>query len=108
MPSEDTNPSNLPAVAEIKPPSVVEQDLITTLQQGTPMQQLLGTVFQEVGGMDFMVEWAEEFPTEFIRIMMAANPPPIQNPQGKGDTNINLVMHPALAPGPLDNAKPIN
>ena len=66
------------------------------------MQQLLGEVFEELGGIDFVTDWAEENPGDFMRIMMAANPPPIAGPGVSGGA-VHLHMHPALAqPGPLD------
>lgn len=65
----------------------------------TPMQGLLAETLDRLGGMDFVQEWAEDNPNEFMRLLAAAFPAP-QQPSG-GQT-INLNMHPALAPGPLD------
>ena len=64
------------------------------------MQQLLGATLERLGGMDFVQDWAEEHPSEFMRLLMAANPD--TTAKASGGQTINLNLHPALAPGPLD------
>ena len=75
--------------------------LVEAFENGTPMQQMLGRVLEEVGGMDFMVDFAEENPGEFMRMLMAANPPPVQSHKAGGG-GIHIHVPPTLAPGPLD------
>ena len=72
--------------------------LAAAFTSGTPMQQMLGQVLDELGGLDFVVNWAEECPGDFMRLLMAATPSPTAG--GSGGTHIHV--HPALAPGPLD------
>ena len=50
--------------------------LAEAFSNGTPMQQMLGQVLEELGGISFVVDWAEESPGEFMRLVMAATPPP--------------------------------
>ena len=75
--------------------------LAEAFTSGSPMQQMLGAVLDELGGIDFVVDWAEEYPGEFMRLVMAANPPPVQQ-QRQAQPNISLNIHPGLKPGPLD------
>ena len=75
-------------------------------EQGTPMQRLMGQVLDELGGVDFLVDWAEENPGEYVRILMAANPAPQQiaaAPGQPGGSGIHLHLHPSLAPTQLDD-----
>jgi hypothetical protein len=78
-------------------------------EQGTPMQRLMGQVLEELGGIDFLVDWAEENPGEYVRILMAANPAPqqIATPAGGAGngSGIHLHVHPALAPTSLDGGR---
>lgn len=69
---------------------------------GSPMQQMFGAVLDELGGLDFVTNWAEDNPDSFMRLLMAANPAPIQNPHGGGGSTINIQLPDALRPGPLD------
>jgi hypothetical protein len=69
--------------------------------QGSTMQRLLGAVYEELGGLEFVVGWAEDNPSDFMRMLMAANPPLSQHGPG-GVPAMNLHIHPGLAPGPLD------
>jgi hypothetical protein len=88
LPAKAPDLSNLPA------------PLAESLGQGTPMQQVFGMVLQELGGIDFMVDWAEEAPGEFIRLLVAQSGPVGVPTAGGGGTHIHL--HPALSQGPLD------
>jgi len=82
-----------------KLPANPSTDLIAAFEQGTPMQRLLGSTLERLGGLDFVEEWAEQNPSEFMRMLMAASPQPAG---GGSSQTINLNMHPALAPGELD------
>jgi len=77
--------------------------IIEALREGGPMQKMLGGVFEELGGINFMTDWAEENPTEFVKLLMSQFPA-VQHSHagGSSSTNLNLVIHPALQPGPLD------
>ena len=76
--------------------------LAAAFAEGSPMQQLLGRVLNELGGVDAVVDWAEENMNDFMRLLMAASPPPA-GPQIPGiQNNTHLHVHPALVPGPLD------
>jgi len=76
---------------------------IDAFQEGTPMQKLLGRTLEELGGLDFVVEWAENNPDGFMRLMLAVNPSP-QTHGGGGVQGpvINLNLPQGLGPGPLD------
>jgi len=82
-----------------KPPAPIQKDLVTTLKEGTPMQQLFGQTFEELGGQDFFTDWAEENPGTFIQMMMSLMP---QQHTPSGNTANVINIHPGLAPGPLD------
>lgn len=68
--------------------------------QGSPIQRLLGETLNELGGVDFLVEWAEDYPDQFMRILLAANPALL--PGGNSGPTINLNLPPGCGPGPLD------
>jgi hypothetical protein len=70
---------------------------------GSPMQRLLGAVYEELGGLDFVLGWAEDNPGDFMRMLMAANPVSMPG-QGNNASTLNLHVHPGLVPGPLDGA----
>lgn len=76
------------------------KDLTTALKQGTPMQRLFGETFEELGGIDFFTEWAEDNPTTFIQLMIAQMPQ--AHPSGGQSASNVINIHPGLAPGPLD------
>lgn len=80
-----------------KPPATMEQ----ANANSHPFHRMLGKTLLDLGGEDFIADWAEEHPSEFMRLMMATVPP--QQPAGsKGSNAININLHPGLAPGPLD------
>lgn len=89
----------------LKPLNEVEEAVFQSFQEGTAMQQMLGAVLKEVGGIEFVVEWAEDNPDKFMGMVMAANPAPMS---GGGGGSLNLVIHPALQAGPLDGVKDVN
>ena len=85
------------------PATVVEREIIAAFTAGSPMQRLMGAALEGVGGVSFVQEWAEENPGEFMQMLLATNPP--SHPGGSSGNTINLNMHPALAPGPLDQGR---
>lgn len=93
---------NLPAIPDDL------KDLPAPLAQefaaGTPMQRLFGTVLNELGGVSFLAEWAEEYPTQFVQIMVAQFPG-VAAAAPTGGTGTNIHIHPSLSPSPLDAGK---
>jgi hypothetical protein len=85
---------NLPAVQ-------AEREILATFNAGTPMQRLMGLVLDECGGVNFLVNWAEEYPNEFVQVLMAANPTAAQS----SSNTLNLNLHPSLSAGPLDTGR---
>jgi len=68
-----------------------------------PFHEQLADAYEAIGGVEALQEWAEDNPGEFFRMMMKASPPPMQTAKGgAGGMTLNLSLHPALAPGPLD------
>jgi len=68
------------------------------------MQKLLGRTLEELGGLDFVVEWAEGNPDGFMRLMLAVNPTQQAHTTATGVQGpvINLNLPQGLGPGPLD------
>lgn len=64
-----------------------------------PLHGMMGEVFEELGGQDFLLTWAEENQTEFIRMMIKLAPPAIPKGQQGG---IHLHVHSDLQPTVLD------
>lgn len=68
-----------------------------------PFHEQLAEAYEAIGGVTALQEWAEDHPGDFFRMMMKASPPPMQTAKGgAGGMTLNLSLHPALAPGPLD------
>ena len=70
------------------------------MEQSHPRHGLLAEVLEEVGGIDFIVNWAEEHPTQFMQILMASVPA-AQQPKQQ-DAKLALHIHPGLEAGQLD------
>jgi phage terminase large subunit-like protein len=75
-----------------------QKQVAKAFAEGSPMQQLFGAVFERLGGLDFMEEWAEEHPGEFMRLFIAVNPPLTHNNSGGG---VVININPELA-APID------
>ena len=60
---------------------------------------MMADVFEELGGEEFLLSWAEENQTEFIRMMLKLAPPAI--PKGASG-GIHLHIHSDLQPTALD------
>jgi hypothetical protein len=72
------------------------------LAKQNPVHGMMGRVADRMGGEEAMLEWAEENPTEFYKLLIKVAPaaPP------KGQTGgIHLHVHNGLQPGPLDLAQ---
>ena len=76
-----------------------ELTLTQRLAQQHPLPGMLGEVFEELGGPEFLLTWAEENQIEFIKMMMKLAPPAIPKGQTGG---ITLHVHTALGPTVLD------
>ncbi len=64
-----------------------------------PLHGMMADVFEELGGEEFLLTWAEDNQTEFIRMMLKLAPPAIP----KGQTGaIHLHVHSDLQPTELD------
>lgn len=71
------------------------------LQSQHPLHGMMAEVFEELGGQEFLLSWAEENQTEFVRMMLKLAPPAIP----KGQTGaIHLHVHSDLQPTALDVA----
>ena len=70
-------------------------------EQGSPLQRLFGETLHELGGLDFFTEWAEDYPEQFVRLLIAVNPPAVLQGPNSGPT-INLNLPAGCGPGPLD------
>jgi len=69
------------------------------LKDNHPLHGLLADVLEELGGMEFVVTWAEENPTAFMQMIMASIP---NHSAPSGDAKLQLHIHPGLQAGPLD------
>lgn len=69
------------------------------LQSQHPLHGMMADVFEELGGEEFLLSWAEENQTEFIRMMLKLAPPAIPKGQQGG---IHLHVHSDLQPTALD------
>lgn len=88
------------------PAKLSEAQILAPFNEGSPMQKLLGRVLEEVGGIEFIVDWAEEHPGEFMRMVMAANPPAPTGHPAQQSTGVHIHLPEGLGPGPLDVTPP--
>jgi hypothetical protein len=89
------------------PPSVPKAaDPIQNLKQqyandgGNPLGEIFIEVLDAVGGMDYLIEFAEDHPTQFIPILLRLMPVASASSQSSG--GVHLHVHPSLQAGPLD------
>lgn len=84
---------------------VTDQTLPKTIKDQLANQHslhgLMGEVFEDLGGKEFLMTWAEENPDKFINHLMKLAPPAI--PKGQ-QGSIHLHVHNDLVPGALDVA----
>ncbi len=83
------------------PATTKKQTLAETLANQHSLHGMLGEVFEELGGKDFLLDWAEENPDKFITHLMRLAPPAI--PKGQQGA-IHLHVHSDLQPSALDVA----
>ena len=89
-------------MADNLPAKLTTRELVEPFLEGTPFQRLLGTVLDELGGTDFVVEWAEENPTAFMTMLAATMPPPDTGNVQTGGNQLHVHLPEGLGPGPLD------
>lgn len=73
------------------------QAVVKAMREQHPIYGAFGMVFQEIGGVDGLAEWAADNPTDFYRIfsrMVPADP--------SSATAINIQINNQLGPTQLD------
>ena len=86
---------------EIKKPETTLVAVRRALETEAPLHQMMGEVLEEVGGIDFLVNWAEDNPSAFVNILMKLAPPKAVS-QGPGSMHLHVDMPNGLTPGALD------
>ena len=78
---------------------------VAQLRSQHGLHGVLANVFDSLGGEDFILEWAEDNPGPFIKLLFAATPTmqPVSGVQG----DVNLIVHHTLGPTSLDDEKDI-
>lgn len=89
----DIMPASKEALARV-------QRLSTALTAQHAMHGILASVFERVGGEDFIVRWATDHPGPFIKLLVGATPG--LQPQTGFQGDVNLHIHHTLAPSKLD------
>jgi hypothetical protein len=79
--------SNLPALRD-------------ALKDAPVFHQILGEILDELGGMPFLVDWAEQNPTIFVQMLAAAAMPPAR--VTTHNTQFNLQMPEGISTSLLD------
>ena len=82
---------------QAKPPATMEEAFAGT----HPLKQMLAKTLEDLGGQEFLNGWAEEYPTEYVRIMIGFMPDHTPAAQ-KQEPGMHLHLHPGLQAGPLD------
>ena len=73
------------------------------LSKAPIFHQMLGEILEELGGMDFLVDWAESNPTAYVQMLMAAATPPAHPGGGNSSAlHLRLEMPAGIQASPLD------
>ncbi len=78
-------------------PAQQTKAVVKAMQEQHPIYGAFGMVFEKIGGVDGLAEWAEDNPTDFFRIFSRMVP---QDHAGSGQ--INIQINNQLGPSPLD------
>ena len=80
-------------------PTADERNLavVDDLTKQHPIYGAFGYAFEQLGGVDGLVDWAEDHPTDFYRIFSRMVP----KEKGEG-SQINIQINNQLGPTPLD------
>lgn len=97
-------PENRPGVPE--PGSALPDDpsspIVQKFREQHPLHAAFASVYERLGGEEFLLDWAEENPDKFFAMM--AKMAPAAPPKGQHG-GLHLHVHPTLAAGPLDEVK---
>jgi hypothetical protein len=66
-----------------------------------PFHGAVARVYNDLGGDDFLKEWAEEYPSDFFRMMAKMAPAPDAHRMAP-NAQIHLHLPDGLGPSPLD------
>ena len=70
---------------------------------------MFANTLEQVGGQDFINEWARNNPTLFMEMLLKLAPPPTPAGSGGGGSNrLELHIHPGLQAGALDRGLTID
>tara|TARA_R110000803_G_scaffold134340_2_gene201419 strand:+ start:1054 stop:1341 length:288 start_codon:yes stop_codon:yes gene_type:complete len=87
----------------------MSEDTMLRLQKQLKSQNaihaLFGEVFEDMGGREFLKEWAEDNPSRFISLFVKMVPGLIPTSSLTGD--IRISIHNDLGPSPLDGEREI-
>ena len=73
------------------------------LSKAPVFYQILGEMLDELGGMDFLVDWAEQNPTAYVQMLMSASTPATHPGGGSGNSmHVHLEMPAGIKSSPLD------
>ena len=74
--------------------------VVKQLSAQSAVHEVFGEVFEELGGRDFLLEWAKQNPTPFVKLLAGMSPGlmPTQGMQG----DINITINNSLGKTPLD------
>ena len=82
----------LPATPDQQTKAVVK-----AMREQHPIYGAFGMVFDKIGGVEGLAEWAEDNPTDFYRIFSRMVPA-----DNTGSGQINIQINNQLGPSPLD------
>jgi len=72
------------------------------LGTGHPIHQIMGDVFEELGGKKFVKKWAKENPTEYMKMVMKLAPPPRPTGNTNSGGTVHIHLPEGIQPSPLD------
>lgn len=75
-------------------------DIVNQLALQHPLHGVVGEIYQEKGGKDFLRQWADDNENSFVKLLFGTIPTMQPVPMVQGD--VHLHVHPALAPTELD------
>ena len=88
--------AKLPTKANSSMPAIKK-----ALNTGHPLHAMLAEVLEDLGGIDFITDWAEENPSAFMNILMSAVPS-MPNTGRTNTHHVHIAMPEGVKQGPLD------
>lgn len=83
-------------------PNDNDQTITERMELQHPLHAHFAQAYENLGGLQYLEDFAEENPGQFLTMFLRLAPLPQQKGGGSTSGNVQVHIHPALAAGPLD------